>query len=130
MIGYFVFLAMMGIFNEIWIPRMVDANASSGLGPIDFLAMLALYVMVAYGLLNGAFKLIDILPSAVLGWIGGQGTGDAGGEGVMGVATGGFGRAGGLSGGGRGFGARGGGGAAAAAPDRVSQIRQGFTTGR
>ena len=111
-IGYFVFIAVMEIFNEIWVPRMLDANASSGLDLIDFVAMLALYVMVAYGLLNACFKLIDVLPSAVLTWIGGAGGGDSGSEGVMGVATGGFGRAGAL-GGNRGFGPRGGGAGAA-----------------
>lgn len=128
-IGYFVFVALMGLFNEIWVPRMVDANAASGLGPIDFLAMFALYVMVAYGLLNGAFKLIDILPSAVLGWIGGQGSGDTGGEGVMGVATGGFGRAGALSSS-RGLGRGGGRGAApAAGPSTFAQGGTRFTSG-
>ena len=32
--------------------------------------MLTLYVMIAYGLMNASFKLIDLLPSAVLDWIG------------------------------------------------------------
>ena len=71
--------------------------------------MLALYVMVAYGLVNAAFKLIELLPNAVLAWIGGQAAGDAGGEGALGLATGGFGRAGGFRGPGR-FGTRGRGG--------------------
>ena len=120
-IGYFVFITVMEIFNEIWVPRMLDANASSGLDLIDFVAMLALYVMVAYGLLNACFKLIDVLPSAVLTWIGGAGSGDSGSEGVMGMATGGFGRAAAL-GGNRGFGPRGGGAGAAGggAPSRGS----------
>ena len=34
----------------------------AGLGPIGFLAMLTLYVMIAYGLMNASFKLIDLLP--------------------------------------------------------------------
>ena len=34
--------------------------------------MLALYVIVAYGLMNASFKLIDVLPGAVLDWIGGR----------------------------------------------------------
>ena len=33
--------------------------------------MLTLYVMLCYALMNGAFKLIDLLPSAVMEWIGG-----------------------------------------------------------
>ena len=51
--------------------------------------MLTLYVMIAYGLMNASFKLIDLLPSAVLDWIGGRGgTGDEGGERVGGAAIG------------------------------------------
>ena len=44
--GYFVFLAGIGLFNEVWLPQMRDAGASGGLGPIGFLAMLTLYVMI------------------------------------------------------------------------------------
>ena len=77
-LGYFVFLAGIGLFNQIWLPQMRDAGASGHLGPVGFLAMLALYVIVAYGLMNASFKLIDLLPSAVLDWIGGRaGAGDA-----------------------------------------------------
>lgn len=97
-IGYFVFVTIMDMFNEIWVPRMTDATGSEGLGLVDFVAMLALYVMIAYGLVNAAFKLIDVLPNAVLAWIGGQGTGETGSEGVTGMAVGGFGRAGGFRG--------------------------------
>ena len=96
--GYFVFLAGIGLFNEVWLPQMRDAGASGGLGPIGFLAMLALYVTIAYGLMNASFKLIDLLPSAVLDWIGGRGgAGDDGaGERVGGVAAGAISRIGGL----------------------------------
>ena len=76
-LGYFVFLAGIGLFNQIWLPQMRDAGALGGLGPVGFLAMLALYVIVAYGLMNASFKLIDLLPSAVLDWIGARaGAGD------------------------------------------------------
>ena len=73
--------------------------------------MLTLYVMIAYGLMNASFKLIDVLPSAVLDWIGGRsGAGDEGGDRVGGAATGAISRMGGLRiGAGR---ARGGGGIA------------------
>ena len=95
--GYFVFLAGIGLFNEVWLPQMRDAGASGGLGPIGFLAMLTLYVMIAYGLMNASFKLIDILPSAVLDWIGGRGgSGDEGGDRVGGAVTGAISRMGGL----------------------------------
>ena len=96
-VGYFVFLAGIGLFNEVWLPQMRDAGASGGLGPIGFLAMLTLYVMIAYGLMNASFKLIDLLPSAVLDWIGGRGgAGEDGGERVGGAAAGAISRVGGL----------------------------------
>ena len=92
-LGYFVFLAGIGLFNQVWLPQMRDAGASGGLGPVGFLAMLALYVIVAYGLMNASFKLIDLLPSAVLDWIGGRaGAGDDGGERTGGTAVAGFSR--------------------------------------
>ncbi len=87
-LGYFVFLAGIGLFNQVWLPQMRDAGASDGLGPVGFLAMLALYVIVAYGLMNASFKLIDLLPSAVLDWIGGRaGAGEDGGERTGGTAV-------------------------------------------
>ena len=87
-LGYFVFLAAMGLFNQVWLPQMRDAGASGGLGPVGFLAMLALYVIVAYGLMNASFKLIDLLPAAVLDWIGGRaGAGDDPGERTGGAAV-------------------------------------------
>ncbi len=96
-VGYFVFLAGIGLFNEVWLPQMRDAGASGGLGPIGFLAMLTLYVMIAYGLMNASFKLIDLLPSAVLDWIGGRGgAGEDSGERVGGAAVGAISRVGGL----------------------------------
>ena len=94
-LGYFVFLATIGLLNAIWLPQLRDAGASDGLGPIGFLAMLTLYVMICYALMNGAFKLIDLLPSAVLEWIGGRaGGGDDGAGRLAGAVTGGIGRAG------------------------------------
>ena len=94
-LGYFVFLAAIGLLNAIWLPQLRDAGASDGLGPIGFLAMLTLYVMICYALMNGAFKLIDLLPSAVLDWIGGRAGGDDDGAGrLAGAVTGGIARAG------------------------------------
>ena len=88
-------LAAMGLFNQVWLPQMRDAGASGGLGPVGFLAMLALYVIVAYGLMNASFKLIDLLPSAVLDWIGGRaGAGEDGSERTGGAAVAGISRMG------------------------------------
>ena len=94
-LGYFVFLAAIGLLNAIWLPQLRDAGASDGLGPIGFLAMLTLYTMLCYALMNGAFKLIDLLPSAVMDWIGGRagGTDDGAGR-LAGAVTGGIARAG------------------------------------
>ena len=87
-LGYFVFLAAIGHFNQVWLPQMRDVGASGGLGPVGFLAMLALYVIVAYGLMNASFKLIDLLPAAVLDWIGGRaGAGDDSSERTGGAAV-------------------------------------------
>ena len=94
-LGYFVFLAAIGLLNAIWLPQLRDAGASDGLGPVGFLAMLTLYVMICYALMNGAFKLIDLLPSAVLEWIGGRADGGDDGAGrLTGAVTGGIARAG------------------------------------
>ena len=94
-LGYFVFLAAIGLLNAIWLPQLRDAGASDGLGPIGFLAMLTLYVMICYALMNGAFKLIDLLPSAVLEWIGARADGgDDGAARLAGAVTGGIARAG------------------------------------
>ena len=95
-IGYFVFLAGIELLNATWIPRMKDANAAGSLGPIDFLAMLALYVIIAYALINSSFKLIDALPNAVLEWIGGRGASDDGADRIGTAAAGGAGRLGAL----------------------------------
>ena len=94
-LGYFVFLAAVGLLNEVWLPQLRDANAAGGLGPVGFLAMLALYVMLAYALMNGAFKLIDLLPAVVLEWIGGRGDAGSGeAERVGGIAAAGIARVG------------------------------------
>ena len=94
--GYFVFLAAMGLFNEVWKPQLRDANASDGLGIVGYLAYLAIYVMTAWALLNASFKLIDGLPAAAMEWIGGRVREDGGADRLLGAVTGGVGRLGGL----------------------------------
>ena len=52
-------------------------------------------MIVAYGLVNASFKLVDLLPSAVLDWIGGRaGAGDDGSERNGGAAVAGISRMG------------------------------------
>ena len=93
-IGYLAFVVMMELFNEIWVPRMRDANNSAGLSVVSFLAMLAVYVLVAYGILNACFKLIDVLPAAVLDWIGARSSPDTDGAAAGTMVSGGMGRLG------------------------------------
>ena len=97
-LGTFVFLAAMDVLNALWVPQMQKAQASGLADPIGFLAMLVLYTMIAWALMNSAFRLIDTLPSAVLQWIGAAGTGrDDGADRVTAIAVGGISRLSGLN---------------------------------
>ena len=94
-LGYFVFVAGIELLNLVWLPQLRDAHALAQLGLVGGVAMLALYVMLCYGLMNASFKLIELLPGAVLGWIGGRDETDGAEAGVVaGVAAGGAGRLG------------------------------------
>ena len=94
-LGYWVFVAGIGILNGVFVPYLRDADDLVGIGVVGFLTMLVVYVFICYTLMNMAFKLIDTLPSVVLEWIGGRGSGSGGGaEGVMGGITSGVGRMG------------------------------------
>ena len=93
LLGYFTAVVMIKLFSDIWLPYLASSRESGGLGLVGFIAMLALYTFVAFGLLNGGFKLIDILPDAVLSWIGARaGGGDGGADRVGSATTAGFGR--------------------------------------
>ena len=94
-LGYFAFSAIIRLLNAVWVPLMQISHAQASASPLGFLAMLAIYTMIAYTAANSAFKLIDLLPSHVLTWIGAAAGIDAGGtEGVGGAAVGAAGRAG------------------------------------
>ncbi len=114
-LGHFAFVAAVALFNGVWVPLLRDTRASDGLGPVAYLAYLAIYTMIVYALVNASFKLVDMLPAAVMRWLGGGD--DGGGDGadrVSGIASAGFGRMAGLRVAARGRGAalpgRGGGG--------------------
>ena len=114
-LGYYAFLAVMELLNAVWVPMMQMAHGSGSADPLGFVTMLVLYTVIAYTAINGAFKLIDILPSQVLSWIGGAAGPDAGGtEGVSTTTIGAAGRFGGLTP--RAPGRRGGGGAQQSVP--------------
>ncbi len=88
-LGYFAFKAVIALMNAVWVPLMQTAHAEAGASPLGFLAMLAIYTIVAYAACNTAFKLIDLLPQHILTWIGGAAGIDAGGtEGVGTTAAG------------------------------------------
>ena len=53
------------------VPLMQTSHAQASASPLAFLAMLAIYTIIAYGAATAAFKLIDLLPGHILTWIGG-----------------------------------------------------------
>ena len=91
-LGYWVFVAGITVLNGVFVPYLRDADDLVGIGVVGFLTMVVVYVFICYALMNGAFKLIDVLPSVVLEWIGGRGSGGGGAEGTMGGITSGVGR--------------------------------------
>ena len=85
-LGYLAFTALIGLLNAVWVPLMQLAHAQAGASPLGFLAMLVIYTLIAWTAVNASFKLIDILPSHVLMWIGGAAGIDAGGTEGVGLA--------------------------------------------
>ena len=78
-LGYWVFVAGISILNGVFVPYLKDADELVGIGLVGFVTMVVVYVFICYTLMNMAFKLIDILPSVVLEWIGGRASGGSGG---------------------------------------------------
>ncbi|MYE59141.1 MAG: DotA/TraY family protein [Alphaproteobacteria bacterium] len=70
--GYLLFVTIMDTFNDVFRGLVFDAGASDGIGVLGWLAMLAIYLMTVYGLMNGCFKLIDHLPGVAMDWLGGR----------------------------------------------------------
>ena len=92
-LGYWVFVAGIGILNGVFVPYLKDADDLVGIGVVGFITMVVVYVFICYTLMNMAFKLIDVLPSVVLEWIGGRSSGGGGGtESAMGGIMSGVGR--------------------------------------
>ena len=93
-IGYLLFVTIMNTFNDVFRGLVFDAGASDGIGVLGWLAMLAIYLMTVYGLMNGCFKLIDHLPSIAMDWIGGRDGRDGEADRLGGGIAGAFGRIG------------------------------------
>ncbi len=92
--GYLLFVTIMATFNDVFRGLVFDAGASDGIGVLGWLAMLAIYLMTVYGLMNGCFKLIDHLPSIAMDWIGGRDGRDGEADRLGGGIAGAFGRVG------------------------------------
>ena len=115
-IGYLVFTVVIEFFNEIWLTQMKQSTSEEGPGLIRYAVFVALYVMIAYGLLNASLKLIESLPDSVMNWIGGRASGMSEADRMLGVATGSTGRLGGVTPSRLGAGVRNRGGAAGGGP--------------
>ena len=96
-VGYLVFTVVIELFNAIWLTQMQGSSGEIGPGIIQYAVFVALYVMIAYGLLNASLKLIEMLPDAVMNWIGGRASGVSEADRMIGVATGSTGRLGGVT---------------------------------
>ncbi len=96
-VGYLVFTVVIELFNAIWLTQMRESAGEIGPGIIQYAVFVALYVMIAYGLLNASLKLIEMLPDAVMNWIGGRASGMSEADRMIGVATGSTGRLGGVA---------------------------------
>ena len=96
-VGYLVFTVVIELFNAIWLTQMKESAGEIGPGIIQYAVFVALYVMIAYGLLNASLKLIEMLPDAVMSWIGGRASGVSEADRMIGVATGSTGRLGGVA---------------------------------
>ena len=93
-LGYFVFSVAIGLFNAVWLPQMRESAGASGPGLIGYAAYLAIYVMVAWGMLNACMRLIEALPEGVMEWLGGRMRAWGGADDVLRAGTGGAGRMG------------------------------------
>ena len=92
--GYLLFVTIMDTFNDVFRGLVFDAGASDGIGVLGWLAMLAIYLMAVYGLMNACFKLIDHLPGAAMEWLGGRDGAGGDAERLGGGIAGAFGRVG------------------------------------
>lgn len=87
-IGYFSFVVIIGLFNEIWVPQMKTATEDPGAGVSQFVVLLALYIIIVYGLLRTSMGLIEGLPNGVMDWVGARARGDRGADDVIGISSG------------------------------------------
>ena len=68
--GYFVFLAMMELFNWLYVDHLQGLTKSTHMNVLTALVALGMYVVIALGVANAAFKCVDLVPQEVLRWLG------------------------------------------------------------
>ena len=90
LLGLILASILVGYLNRGFGPLIASLDNA---GPIDSIAYIFLYAVLAYVLVNTAFSTIDRLPSAVLGWIGARVDGGSDGESAGRAVVAGFGRA-------------------------------------
>lgn len=71
-LGYFVFVAAIGLLNWQYEAHLEGVHESGRLGGLTFLVAFVVYAVVAYIVANVSFKAIDVIPQEVLGWLGGR----------------------------------------------------------
>ena len=68
--GYFVFLAVMELFNWLYADHLQGLTKGTHLNPVTALVSMGMYVVIALGVANAAFKCVDLVPQEVLRWLG------------------------------------------------------------
>ena len=81
--GYFVFLAMMELLNWLYVDHLQGLTNSTRMNVLTALVAMGMYVVIAVGVANAAFKSVDLVPQEVLRWLGSRvRSGSDDGEGV------------------------------------------------
>ncbi len=73
-ISLLCFNTIIGIFNQIFVPVLIEATG--GLDLLEMVFASVFYIMCCYTLANASFKIIDMLPNEVMRWLGGDAMGD------------------------------------------------------
>ena len=80
--GFFIFMAMIGLFNWMFEAHLEGSGTASTMGAITLLISLVVYTVVAFGIANASFKAIEVVPGEVMRWLGGHARGGSEGGGL------------------------------------------------
>lgn len=75
--SYQIFAQAIALWNLLFVPTMASIQGGSSQGLIVATMHVVLYSSTAWAIANISFKAIDVLPSVIIRWIGGQALGDA-----------------------------------------------------